>query len=180
MQNSTDAQDSTDAPILADAHFPGVNGDGLVLHFESGFDTMLPKHPRACALVAMLGQPTVKRFGRTLFLTWPNAPQVGEVRVGFPWPDDRRRVVRLSAPPSAFLAATRLAVNASEEAGAQVLAAKAALDAAVKAFDAALTAEERTHMRQCAVIRLQAETQIASLSDEKRHSRYVGSAGEGI
>ena len=176
MENPTDAQNPTDVQVSTDASDFG-SADRLLVRFDSGFPLALPNHPRACALVALLGQPkNILRHGGAL-----GARNV-ELRWGYtlyatltlPWPESRR-IVRVEAPLGAFLAATRIAVAESEARGREVKAAEAALAEARRRLDAALSAEEHAHRRHRAAI---AATQIASPTDENRH--YHGARRCGI
>ena len=74
-----------------------------VLYYDSGFPTRLTTTPRLAALLREHGEPSaIRRVGGRLHLAWPIYPGAPcpEWRGSFPWPADKRRVVRVAlAPP---------------------------------------------------------------------------------
>lgn len=180
MPNSTDAQVSTDVPISTDVHLARWSDkrEGEVLvRFDQGFPCLVRNHPRAAALIALLGQPhTFQDFAGRVRLAW-NVGDRRPIEATLALSRDYtagRKIVGVSATPEAFLAATRLALAESQRHAECVNAAKAALVAACEAFNAALAAEERAHERHGAAL-VATVTQSASPAAENCHSPAAAS-----
>jgi hypothetical protein len=70
-----------------------------VLYFDSGFPTRLPNATRLASLLREHGEPSaIQRVGGRLHLAWPIYPGAPcpEWQGAFPWPTDKRRVVRVA------------------------------------------------------------------------------------